>query len=60
MYTAHVLYGQIRQSLYHLKLPFLFQKLIKKNTQMYTLYTNLLSYIPFAMVHYIGQGQFYK
>ncbi len=46
----------IKNSFLLLNIPSRFQKIIKKNTQMYTLYTNLLFYITFTIFYYIGQG----
>ncbi len=42
------------------KASFSFYKLIPKNTQMTTLYTNLSLYITFTMIYYIRQEYFCK
>ncbi len=44
----------------HFKASFSVHKLIPKNTQMTTLYTNLSLYITFTMIYYIRQEQFCK
>ncbi len=60
VHTVAGLKPQLKGYQTHLKATFSVHKLIPKNAQMTTLFTNWPLYITFTMIYYIRQEQFCK